>query len=235
MKRFLQMIVWLMASVAANAFADTPGNVYLTYDVMRGNLKVAQLEEIYTRSDDRYTLSSTLTPVGILALFKPDKIVITSQGLVDAAGLKPLSYNDQREHNEDKASHADFAWDVKQLTLISQSQRSVLVLPKGTQDRLSAMYQFMFSPVQKVKQISFSMTNGKKLDDYQYSVSAPQKMATPAGEFEVLYLDNHAKPGEHRSEIWLATQRYNLPIKMTITDKKGDQLTQLLTKLQIKP
>ncbi len=235
MKYFLQVMLWLATIVSTDVLADTPSSVQLTYDVMKGSLKVAQLEEIYTRNNDRYTLSSTLTPVGIAALFRPDKIVITSQGLVDDAGLKPLSFSDQRERHEDKSSHADFAWETKQLTLTSRGQHAVLALPQGTQDRLSAMYQFMFSLAQKVKQVSFPMTNGKKLDDYQYSISVPQKINVPAGEFEAVYLDNHAKPGEHRSEIWLATQHHNLPCKMTITDKKGDQLTQVLTGLQVKP
>lgn len=233
--RFLQIMIWLALCVATNTFADTPSDLYVVYDVLKDTIKVGQIEEVYTRDKDHYTLSSTLTPVGLLALFKPDKIVITSHGLADVYGLKPLSFNDQREHDESRTSHADFAWDTAQLVLANQGQRTVLPLPKGTQDRLSVMYQFMFLPVQKVSQISFPMTNGKKLDDYQYSVSIPQKIKTPAGEFDVVYLDNHAKPGEHRSEIWLATQYYNLPCKMTITDGKGDQLTQVLTKLQIKP
>ena len=97
------------------------------------------------------------------------------------------------------------------------------------------MYQFMFLQLEANSTLSFAMTNGSKLDNYHYAIGPRQKIDTPAGQFDSLYLDSQGKPGENRTEIWLSTQKHNLPCKMIITDANGDQFTQILSTLHITP
>jgi len=219
---------------ATFAFAAQPASVLASYDVYKGRMKVGRIEESFVRNGDHYTLTSTTRAVGWLAIFNPGKIVISSNGLVKAHGLQPLLFSDLREHNEGKNRRAELDWNGMQLSLIQQSQRTVVALPERTQDRLSAMYQFMFLTLQAGKSLDFPMTNGGKLDNYHYIITAGELLKTPAGEFSTLYLDSQAKQGESRSEIWLATQQYNLPCKMIVTEANGDQLTQILSKLDIR-
>lgn len=226
----LSSILCLLSS----ARASPPDSVQATYDVYKNGMRV-EIKETYTRDQDRYTLSSVWTPVGLLAILKPEKIFIESSGLIGKHGLRPLRFEHRRELDENKNSRAEFDWNGKQLTLIHQAQRKVVALPGGTQDRLSAMYQFMFLSLQNADTLDFPMTNGEKLDHYRYAVTHNQTIKVPAGEFNTIHLDSHAKPGERRTEIWLATQHNNLPCKMTITEANGDQLTQVLSNLIIKP
>lgn len=215
------------------AFAAPPDSVQATYDVHKSGMRV-EIREAYTRNNGRYTLSSVWEPVGLLALLRPEKIFIDSSGLVGKQGLQPLRFNHRRELDENKNSRAEFDWENKQLTLIHHGQRTAVALPGGAQDRLSVMYQFMFLPLQDATSLDFPMTNGEKLDNYHYTVTHNQTVRVPAGEFKVIYLDSQARPGERRTEIWLATQHNNLPCKMTITEANGDQLTQVLSKLTMK-
>jgi len=219
----------------SSAFAATPNNVHATYEIYKGGLKIGLIEENYTRDKNHYTLTSTTRAAGLLAIFKPGKIIINSNGLVGSKGLQPLHFNDQREGEESRNRSAEFDWDARQLTLIQKAQRTAVTLPDGTQDRLSVMYQFMFLPLQPDTKLDFPMTNGSKLDNYRYAISSRLKLKTPAGEFDTLYLDNQARKGESRTEIWLATEHHNLPCKMTITDADGGQLTQILGKLSTTP
>ena len=235
MKCLLQFVLRLMLCAVFPVFAAPPGSVQASYDVYKNGLKVGQIEEIYTRDGDRYTLTSTTTPVGLLAMFKPEKIFINSSGLIGKRGLKPLRFTHQRENDKSRDSRAEFDWDARQLTMIHHAQRLMVALPDDTQDRLSAMYQFMFLPLQHATTLDFSMTNGSKLDIYHFAISRNQTLSTPAGDLNSLYLDNQARAGESRTEIWLATQHNNLPCKMVITDANGEQLTQVLSKLNIKP
>ncbi len=233
MKWFSHIFAWLMLCALAPAHAAAPGSVQVTYDIYKGSIKIGVIEEIYTRDKDRYTLSSTTKPVGIFAVFKPEKVFVNSSGLVGKQGLKPLHFDHRREQDTSKDSSAEFDWEKGELTQIHQAQRDVVELLEGTQDRLSAMYQFMFLP-RSATMVDFPMTNGIRLNNYHYAVSRGQKLKTPVGEFTTLYLDDQAKAGERHNEIWLATQRYNLPCKMVITEANGDQLTQVLSKLQIR-
>lgn len=197
-------------------------------------IKVGQIDETYSRKHDRYNLASTTTPVGLLAMFKPEKIFITSSGTITAQGLRPLHFEDRRENNPGKSSQAEFNWTTRLLTLTRQKSQLQITLPDGTQDRLSAMYQFMFLDLTRIESLVFSMTNGNKLDTYHYTIGPREQLETPGGQFDTIYLDSQGKPGESRTEIWLETQ-YNLPCKMIITDSNGDQFTQILQGFKITP
>jgi hypothetical protein len=209
--------------------------VHATYLVYKGGMEVAQIEEIFTRTENRYALSSTARPLGLLALFKPGLIYIQSTGVIGERGLQPLSFSYRHEGDDSKTRRAEFDWRAKRLGLNTQAQRTELALPKGAQDRLSAMYQFMFLPLRPGSLLAFPMTNGSKLDNYRYAIKAGPQISTAAGEFRTLYLDSQAQAGESRTEIWLAEQYHNLPCQMIITDADGGQLTQILTRLDIKP
>lgn len=234
MKLPLPALAWLLWCVATPAFADPPGSVVATYDVYKNGFQV-EIKETYTRDKDRYTLHSVWLPTGLLAVIKPEKIFVESSGLVGKEGLQPLHFDHRRERDESKNSSAEFDWSSKRLTLIHHGQRTVVPLPAGTQDRLSVMYQFMFLPLQNAAVLDFPMTTGSKLDNYHYAITHDQTIKVPAGEFKTMYLDSQAKPGESRTEMWLATQYHNLPCKMIITEANGDQFTQVLSKLDIRP
>ncbi len=235
MKNLPQFVfAWLALCASLTASAAPPANIHAVYDVYMDSIQVGKIEEDYTRDGDRYTLTSTTTPVGLLALFKPEKVYVRSSGLVGAGGLQPLQFSHRRENDVSKDSSAEFDWKNGKIALTHQSRREVLALPHGAQDRLSAMYQFMFLPL-KEGALDFPMTNGHKLDDYRYAVTQGPVLDTPAGKFDTLYLDSRPKAGERRTEIWLAAQHHHLPCKMVITEADGDRLIQVLSQIIVKP
>lgn len=235
MKYPIQSFAWLLLFVAGSSFAAPPSSVLASYDVYKGSIKVAQIEEIYTRKKDRYTLSSTTRPVGLLAIFKPGKVLISSSGLVGSKGLQPLRFSDQRERDESRDRSAEFDWNARQLTLVNHEERRVFPLPDDTQDRLSAMYQFMFLSLAKTDTLSFHMTNGSKIDVYNYRITPDQNVTVPLGTFKVLYVASVPEADASRTEIWLAEEHANFPYKMVITDRDGDKFSQVLTKFVFVP
>ena len=228
---FLCFVLCLLSSLA---LAAPPDSVQATYKVSKYFLEV-EIKESYTRDQDRYTLSSVWSPVGLLARLKPEKSIIDSTGLIGKQGLQPLLFTHRRERDESKNSRAEFDWGSKQLSLTHQAKSSVVALPDGAQDRLSTWYQFMFIPLQNLSRLDLQITDGHKLDNYHYTVTYHQKITVPAGEFDAIYLDSQARSGENRSQIWLATQYHNLPCKMIVTETNGDVFVQELSKLDFKP
>ncbi|MGC2166283.1 MAG: DUF3108 domain-containing protein [Gallionella sp.] len=235
MKPGLLAFLWLMLCQTGIASADTPTTVFATYDVYKGRLQIGKIEEQFSRENGHYTVTSSTRATGWLALFNPGSIVISSTGAIAKTGLRPSLFVDERERNGDKNRRAEMDWNTHQLTLIEHSKRSTVALPDRTQDRLSAMYQFMFLALQPGNELDFPMTNGSKLDNYHYSVVKSELLSTPAGELDTLYLDNQAKSGENRTQIWLSTLNHNLPCKLIVTESDGDELTQILSKLEVKP
>jgi hypothetical protein len=235
MKYPFQALAWLLLCGAGSSFAASPSSVQATYEIYKGSLRIGLIEEKYAYSKDRYTLVSTTRATGLLAIFRPGRIIIRSSGLVGARGLKPLHFTDVREGDEDRNRSAEFNWDTRQLTMTEHAHRTVVPLPEDTQDRLSAMYQFMFLPLAKADKLSFHMTNGGKLDLYDYSITHGQSVTVPLGTFKALYVASVPEAGSNRTEIWLAEEHANFPYKMVITDPDGGKLTQVLTKFDFMP
>jgi hypothetical protein len=235
MKYPFHCLLWLMLCVAGSSFAGPPSSVSATYDIYKGSLRIGNIEETFTRDKDHYTLTSTTRAVGLLALFKPGKIVISSRGLIGAKGLQPLYFSDQREGDESRNRQAEFDWIGRKLTLVFPAQRKILALPEGTQDRLSAMYQFMFLPLGNTDTLNFNMTNGNKLDVYNYRITPDQSVTVPLGTFKALYVASVPEAGSNRTEIWLAAKHANFPYKMVITDPDGGKLSQELTQFVFVP
>lgn len=218
-----------------SAWAAAPSRVSANYDIYKGGLKIGQIVETFTRDKDRYALTSTTRAVGLLAVFQPGRIIITSNGLINSRGLQPLHFLDRRESDAGKERRADFDWNTRRLTLTEHGQKRVLALPDGTQDRLSAMYQFMFLSLANSDTLSFNMTNGSKLDLYNYRITPGQSVTVPFGTFRALYVASVPEVGVNRTEIWLAEDHAGFPCKMVITDPDGGKLSQELTWLNYVP
>lgn len=237
MRRFVHLINCLLICVIAQPVqaATSPSRLEVAYDVLKGSLKIATIAETYVRINDHYRIESVSEAVGLLALFKPETIRLTSEGSLTQSGLRPEFFSSQRKIDVDRNTRADFDWAARLITLTDRGGRRTLPLPDDTQDRLSAMYQFMFLSLKPGSRLDFHMTNGSKVDIYNYLVASFQNETVPYSTFKSLYVASPIKTGESRTEIWLATGHANFPFKMTITDPDGGELTQVLTKFDYVP
>ena len=225
----------LPAFGAPASAVGAPSRLQVSYDVIKSGIKAATITETYTRTQDRYRIESVSRAVGIVALIKPETITVVSEGRVTANGLRPHIFTNKRKLDSERNTSADFDWVSNRITLNDRNGKRVVPLPAGTQDRLSAMYQFMFAPLKNATALDFYMTNGSKVDIYNYLVTPGSSVTVPLGTFHALYITNSPKANESRTEIWLATEHANFPCKMTITDPDGDKLTQVLTRFDATP
>ena len=222
-------------SLAAPQPAAVPTQIKAGYDVLKGGIKGIAISETFTRTQDHYRIESVSKAVGLLAAFKPETIRVTSAGDMTAKGLRPSIYVQERKLDSDRNARAAFDWTVNRITLTDRAGERTQPLPAGTQDRLSTMYQFMLAPLQKTAALDFYMTNGSKVDIYNYLVTPGQSVTVPFGTFKALYVASPVKAGESRTEIWLAEELGNFPCKMVITDPDGDRLVQVLTEFTVEP
>lgn len=236
MRNLMHLFFWLLLGAAAPVIAaESPSRLEVSYDVLKSGIKAATITEIYTRKQDHYHIESVSRAVGLLAVFKPETIRVTSEGMLTAKGLRPTAFTSKRELDTERNVRADFDWSANRVTLTDHAGKRTLRLPAGTQDRLSAMYQFMFAPLQNAAALDFYMTSGNKLDIYNYLITPDQSVTVPLGTFKALYVASPPIAGESRTEIWLATEHANFPYKMVITDPDGDKLTQVMTQFDFVP
>ncbi len=179
------------------------------------------------KEDSTYRLTSLTEAKGLAALIF-DKLQQVSEGKVTENGLIPYYYLYQYGSSEKRTQHADFLWSDGTLEMFSAKGRRTEKLSSGIQDFLSFMYQFMFIP--PLESNIIMMTNGKSLRTYTYSFQGEELIQT---KFETLNTIHLLKQGdeEEKTELWLAVDYQNLPVKIRKTEKDGSVIEQTATKI----
>lgn len=235
-KFFTHCFTALLLSLSAKALHAAPAShIQANYDVMGYGMRLISISETYTRTQDHYQIESVSKAVGLLARIKPETIRVTSKGLVTAQGLRPQSFTNRRELDTERNTSAIFNWDTATVIHHDYLGERTAALPAGTQDRLSAMYQFQFLPLQDMSVVNFTISNGRDLDKYSYHITPEQNVTVPLGTFKTRYLAIPKQEDGSTFEIWLATELGNIPCKIVITDTDGNKATQVLTGLSITP
>lgn len=236
MKRALVQAAILFALTGACGAAESaaPQAISASYEVSRNARRIAVMNETFEANDGSYRIVSESHAVGLLALFEQRPLRLTSSGRLTAAGLRPQLFEGKRGDADPRQVRADFDWQGKQLTIARDGRTDTLPLPPGTQDRLSAMYQFMFLVPDRSQELEFSMTNGRKLDHYLYTINRGVEIDTPIGRLTTVHLVKQHRPDESGTEIWIAPQHRNLPVKVLILEEDGARYEQVITKLEIK-
>lgn len=235
----MRRAAWLTAAllgVAISCAAATPApqTISAGYDLFRNGLHIATMSETFEARDGGYRITRDSEAVGLLALFLREPLRVVSSGRLTASGLQPQFFEGKRHDADPRRARADFDWPAMQLTLTRDGRTDTLKLPPATQDLLSTMYQFMFIELEQLQRFELSMTNGRKLDHYLYTVQAGVEIDTPIGRMTTIHLVKQHRPDESGTEIWIAPQHRNLPVKMLILEEDGARYEQVITKLEIK-
>ena len=230
----LAVAVWLCAMNGALA-AAVPKAIAAHYDVYMNGVHIAEMTETFESANGEYRLVSESQAVGLLALFHRRPARFVSSGRLASSGLQPRRFDGQRGDRESRRVRGEFDWAGSRLTIEHDGRTEELPLPPGTQDRLSVMYQFMFLVPYTPREIRISMTNGRKLDQYRYSVRPGTEIDTPLGRLAAVHLVRQRQRDENATEVWLSPEHRHLPVKMTIVEEDGSRYEQVATRIEITP
>lgn len=212
--------------------ARGPAYVEMDYEVLKG-INGSKLGETFVRykanEDGTYFLTSETKPMGLASLFLPKSLLIRSAGKITPMGLQPWEYAYELEDRPEKNQYAYFRWPENILLMKTVKGEKIEALPEGTQDFLSFMYQFMFSP--PLEKMQLSLTNGKRLRTYEYLFAGEETVSTSVGELDVVHIVRENVDGDEKTELWLATGYRYLPVKIRKTEKGDHVVEQVLTRI----
>lgn len=199
------------------------------FDVFRNNNAAPAGKTIITFSLDKnngYSIKSVTEAKGLASIFF-DTLQQKSEGVITKNGLRPNYYS--YEYGDKKSQVANFAWSDGALILHTAKGTKTENLPTGTQDLLSFMYQFMFTP--PLESFSITVTNGKNLRTYSYSFEGEEVIDTKFSRgLKTIHLIKTGSE-EDKTEIWLATDYKYLPVKIRKTEKDGSSVEQIMTNI----
>ncbi len=230
----IRSIAFIAVCVFAGACAAQPPNkVSLTYDLSYNGIVAAELTEVLEHDGKSFSLSSEGRGVGIGALLYHGVAKRSCRGDITRAGLRPLEYRDQR--GDKPVSVAKFDWARKTLTLEHDGKNETTAMVPALQDRLSFLYNFAFQSAPDLKpgrQIKVTLTDGRGLTQFEYTVAAPEMVKTPAGEFDAVHLVKQRENKDDRgTELWFARDRDYLPVRVLVIEKDGARIDQVLTRI----
>jgi Protein of unknown function (DUF3108) len=198
-----------------------------TYFLYHGKLKLGEVHETFVVRDNQYSIESVAKP--ILGWLLPT-LTQTSSGVVTATGLQPHHFQQRLSNRPEKTVSAEFDWQAGTLLLSFGGNSVTHELKPLTFDSLTLKYQFMFTPPAGAGTVL--LTNGKKVEQYQYRVLTDEKVTTPFGDLDALHVSKVASPGEALFDLWLGKAQHYVPVKVLAEDD-GQRLEQLLSTMQI--
>ena len=202
--------------------------VLTEFDVFRngGKSRAGTTKIEFRQQGQHYQLTSQSEAVGLASLVYP-KLRQTSGGLVSEKGLMPNQYIYDFGGKAGKSSQADFDWSNRKAILRSVKGDKVVDITEGTQDFLSFMYQFMYVP--PLTNMQIVMTNGKKIETYDYHFIGEEVLNLTFGQIKTFHIGRDSVKSDEKTELWLALDYQFLPVKIRKTEKDGSVIEQIAT------
>jgi hypothetical protein len=217
----------ILLSAALGVHAAPPESVEIAYEVARDGTAIADVNDRLEHDGRTYRVSETWKGKGAFALRGEARR--SSRGTVGPGGLRPLEFEDRRNGRD--PARASFDWNAKSLTVQRKGATETRPLPAPAHDRLSFLYGFAFAPP-GAQSATFHVADGNGLSTYVYRPAGRERLRTPAGEFDALRLVKRRDGAQDRAtEIWLAADRYFLPVRILVTERDGTRLDQVATRI----
>lgn len=225
MRKWLLILGIAGGAAAGPCLAELPARVEIAYELSHNGSPIAEVIDRLEHAAGAYQLTETWEGRGVFALL--GKARRFSQGRFTAEGLRPEEFFDERTGRD--TARAWFDWNAMTLTMQHTGARRSEPLPANAQDRLSFFLALSFLPG-KGESIKYTVIDGKGLSRHEYRVLGRERVTTPAGDFEAVKVERWSA-GKDTAHLWLALERWNLPVRLLLIDKDGVRLDQVATRI----
>jgi hypothetical protein len=213
------------SAVASGAAALTlPRRGRITYALLYGENRtyVGKVVQSWEADNDTYRLASEAETVGVVELFRPQRLHHLSRGKITREGLRPESFLMSRtRRGQTEAAQARFDWQAGTLAYGPAREPKSAPLPPGTQDFMSFIFQHALLPPVPGR-YRVPITTGSRFEVFEVEVAAEENIETPIGTLRALPVRQLPRPGSESVQIWLAAEYRYLPVRIRHFDRDGD-------------
>jgi hypothetical protein len=219
MREMMRKWLWLLISVAGLAHAGPSTRIEVAYEMSHDGSVLADVVEVLETGDGWYQITETSKGRGVYALL--GSLKRTSRGQLDARGVRPLQYTDERPGWRE--SRALFDWDARTIKMNHKREERSVTMPPDVQDQLSFILSFARFPP-KGSSFAVNVADSRGVSKHLYRVAGRERVRVPAGEFQTVKLVRIKDRGS--AEVWLASELGNFPVRAVVVDKDGKRLDQ---------
>ena len=216
--------------------ADTPiafpERIELAFDIAKSaeHAAMGRVVHRFERDGARYVIQSVAAATGIAVLFASGRYVQESRGTLTAQGFRPEQFVVRRGRAE-RTETAAFDWGSARATLSAGGATKEWALQAGAQDQLSYMHQLSFL-IADPSLSAVMVTNGRRFYRTSLEIIGREVVATGLGPVNALQVRSRLE-NESRMDVWLAPDYGNLPVKVRIRDRRGEEFEQVLVEMRV--
>ena len=210
-------------STAPRPLRTLPRRGEITYTLVYGaaGFPIGRTIQTWQIDGSEYRLASASETTGLADLFRSQQRDYVSRGVLTADGLRPEIFVMSRSRGRGlEESRAEFDWNGGTITFGSFRDTRREALPRGSVDILSLAYQLALDPPQPGR-LRLPVTNGNKLETYDFDVLPEESIETPLGVLRALPIKQLRKAGEESIEVWLAMEYRYLPVRVRFIGRDG--------------
>lgn len=197
------------AITAAASAAELPPDAHIVYDVLYGSnhFRVGRADQHWHVEDGRYELTTDLSPI-----IGPH-IRYVSKGRMGPNGLVPESFGEYRSGETSPRVRAEFDWAAQKLLFGRADESKTASLEPGAQDVNALAYQLAWMGDAGG---TMQVATGKSIAKHTFAAS-PRTSVT-VGSQKTDAVPVRAGSGVTKTEVWLAPQMANLPVRVVRVD-----------------
>ena len=230
----IALAVVVVLSAAWARAASVPTHIEIKYRVSMGSMKIGEGFDTFEHDGKTYSVVSESKTAGVAAMLYRLDIRREAKGRITPEGLKPRTFVESR--NGKVRRSASFDWGANQVQLADGDENKQTVpLPPGTWDATSFAWNFAFVPPGD-KELNINLTDGRRVTSYRYAIVGRETLNTVIGDIPTLHVKKVQEGDDKREfDVWLATERNYLPVRIRYTEKDGTAFDSLVEAISTSP
>lgn len=221
----LVLLVGAAGWAHAEAATQWPASGTIVYRVYYGNdgLRLGKTTHTWRHDAKTYSMRSLVETSGLAALIKDFRLEQKSQGTLDQSGLKPQRFTADQKGKPFQS--ARFDWAAQRVFIDRGDSKREAPIQAGDQDVLSVMHQLPRLTLQGIDR-KITLINNKAASHSVIEDKGVETLELPIGTVRTRHLAVRSLNNEVSLDIWLAQDRHLLPVRVRMTDRKGEVLDQ---------
>jgi hypothetical protein len=209
---------------------QVPNRVQISYTISVGPLRIGVGRDVLEHDGKVYRVVSTAETAGVAGALYPLHVVRQSTGRITPQGLRPDSFEEQRDGKLKR--RVRFDWNANLAVLFDGKVERTVPLPPNTWDETSFGYNFAFASQPPAAQ-QVNLTDGRRIKLYTYTTVGDQRISTALGMTDTIHVRKVNPPGDNSEfDTWIAPGYFGLPVKTRIRERGGTVFVWELSTLQ---
>lgn len=212
-------------------------NFKATYALKKAGLTAAETVVEFSHDNKTFSYSSHSKTVGLVAIFRNDKIMEKTSGRWNQGEIQPETYRYQRTGKKAKTKKIDFDWKTNKATYEENTNKTAIELRKNTIDEFSnqlvMMLDLMKQPSKEKDKFTYPVIDDGLIKDRAFIIEGKEIIKVKAGSFESVKIKRFRAEGKKRTTyFWCAKELYQLPVKIEHIESNGGKLSLELVKVE---